>query len=78
MDNRARIIGVVTLAAMAVLDSLSQQGVLAPEHAVLITDIVVIALPLLGLGALVDVIHTERRRRNPAIPALPDDVTRSQ
>jgi hypothetical protein len=75
MDNRTRIIGVVTLAAMAVLDSLSQQGVLAPEHAELITDIVVIALPILGLGALVDVIHTERRRRDPSIPALPDDVT---
>jgi hypothetical protein len=78
MDNRTRIIGVVTLAAMAVLDSLSQQGVLAPEHAALITDIVVIALPLLGLGALVDVIHTERRRRDPSVPALPDDVTGSK
>ena len=75
MDNRTRILGVSRLAAMAVLDSRAQQGVLAAEHAKLITEIVVIALPLLGFGALVDVIHTERRRRDPSVPALKDDVT---
>ena len=74
VDNKTRIIGVVLLCAFAVLDSLAQQGVLAAEHAALIREIVAIALPLLGLGALADVVNTERRRRDPSLPALKDDV----
>jgi len=74
VDNKTRIIGVVLLCAFAVLDSLAQQGVLAAEHAELIREVVTIALPLLGLGALADVVNTERRRRDPSLPALKDDV----
>lgn len=74
LKNHQRIVGVVLLVAFSVLDSLAQQGILTEDLAVLIKEIVVVALPLLGVGALVDVINTERRRRNPAVPALPDDV----
>lgn len=74
LKNHQRIVGVILLVAFSVLDSLAQQGVLTEDLAALIKEIVVVALPLLGVGALVDVIHTERRRRNPAVPALPDDV----
>lgn len=74
IDNKTRILGVVILVAFAVLDSLAQQGVLTEEIAALIREIVVIALPLIGFGALVDVIQTERRRRNPSVTALKDDV----
>ena len=75
IDNKTRILGVVILVAFAVLDSLAQQGVLTEEIAALIREIVIIALPPIGFGALVDVIQTERRRRNPSVPALKDDVT---
>lgn len=75
LKNHQRIVGVVLLVAFAILDSLAQQGILATEHAALIREIVAIALPLLGVGALVDVVQTERRRRDPSVPALPDDIT---
>jgi hypothetical protein len=74
LKNHQRIVGVILLVVFAVLDSLAQQGILAAEHADLIREIVVVALPLLGVGALVDVLNTERRRRDPSIPALKDDV----
>lgn len=74
VDNKTRIVGVLLLVAMAVLNSLVQQGVLEQQHAELIVDVLVVALPLLGVGALVDVVNTERRRRNPELPALKDDV----
>lgn len=74
LKNHQRIVGVVLLVAFAVLDSLAQQGILTEDIAALIREIVVVALPALGVGALVDVLQTERRRRNPAVPALKDDV----
>lgn len=74
LNNNTRIVSVVVLVLMAALDSLAQQDVLDPVLAELIRQVVVYALPLLGLGALVDVISVERRRRDPEVPALPDDV----
>lgn len=76
VDNKTRIIGVILLVVLTVLNSLVAQGVLEREHADLIMDVVVVALPLVGLGALVDVVNTERRRKNPDVPALKDDVRR--
>lgn len=75
MDNKTRIAGVVLLVAMAVLDSLAQQGILSAEVAELIRGVVIYALPAIGFGALVDVLNVERRRRDPTKPALKDDVT---
>lgn len=77
LKNHQRIVGVVLLVAFAVLDSLAQQGVLSEELTTLIKEVVVFALPALGVGALVDVFVTEKRRRNPSVSALPDDVTQT-
>lgn len=74
MEHRTRIIGVVVLAALAVLDSLVAQEVLAGELGALIREVVIYALPVLGLGAVADVVAVERRRRDPSVPALPDDT----
>ena len=74
INHRTRIIGVIVLVAVAVLESLAQQGVIDGELRALILEIAVYALPLLGLGAAADAIAVERRRRNPRVPALRDDV----
>lgn len=74
MKNSHRIAGVVLLVAVAVLESLATSGHLDPELAVLIMDIAVYALPALGLGAALDVLTIERRRRDPSIPAIRDDI----
>lgn len=74
LKNHQRIVGVILLVAFAVLDSLAQQEILSAELAELIKEIVVVALPTLGVGALVDVMLTEKRRRNPDVSALKDDV----
>jgi hypothetical protein len=74
MTHKTRLIGVLVLVAVAVLDSLAQQGVLDPELRALILDITAYALPALGLGAAADAIAVERRRRDPSVSALSDDV----
>lgn len=74
LKNHQRIVGVILLVAFAVLDSLAQQEILSAELAELIKEVVVVALPALGVGALVDVMLTEKRRRNPDVLALKDDV----
>lgn len=73
IDNRTRIVGVVLLVAVAVLEALATSGHLDPELATLIMDIAVYALPALGIGAALDVFSVEKRRRDPSVPALPDD-----
>lgn len=74
MDNRVRILGILLLATFAVLDSLVAQGVITGEIAALIHDVALVALPALGLGGLADVLTIERRRRDPSIPAICDDI----
>jgi len=74
LKNHQRIVGVILLVAFSVLDSLAQQEILSAELAALIKEIVIVALPTLGVGALVDVMLTEKRRRNPGVSALKDDV----
>lgn len=74
MDHKTRIVGVIVLVLAAVLTSLAQQGVIDDELRALILDTAAYALPLLGLGAAADAIAVERRRRDPSVPALRDDI----
>jgi hypothetical protein len=74
MDHRIRIVAAVILATLAVLESLASQGILDPQIASIVTQCAIILLPALGLGAAADAIAVERRRRDPSIPALRDDI----
>lgn len=74
VTNRQRILGVIALVLIAVLNVLTDQDVLDQKLALILHDVIVYALPLLGVGALADVLATEKRRVDPTTPALRDDV----
>ena len=74
MDHRIRIVAAIALCVIAVLETLASLGHLDTQIARVVTEVAIVALPLLGLGAAADAIAVERRLRDPSIPALRDDV----